>query len=81
MYKELLGQGFSMGLMMSIVSMGTLILQTSINSLGATVIAGHTAARKVSTFACMPCSTIASSLSVFVSQTMVLGYKKELIKE
>lgn len=80
LYKELLGQGFSMGLMMSIVSMGTLILQTSINSLGATVIAGHTAARKVSTFACMPCSTIASSLSVFVSQNNGAGLQERINK-
>lgn len=80
LYKELLGQGFSMGLMMSIVSIGTVILQTSINSLGSTVIAGHTAARKISTFACMPCSTIASSLSVFVSQNNGAGLQERIYK-
>lgn len=80
LYKELLGQGFSMGLMMSIVSIGTVILQTSINSLGSIVIAGHTAARKISTFACMPCSTIASSLSVFVSQNNGAGLQDRINK-
>lgn len=67
-YKELIGQGFSMGLMMSIVSTGTVILQSAINGLGYLVIAGHTAARKISTFAVMPCSTVSSSVSTFVSQ-------------
>lgn len=80
LYKELLGQGFSMGLMMSIVSIGTVILQTSINSLGSIVIAGHTAARKISTFACMPCSTVASSLSVFVSQNNGAGLQERINK-
>lgn len=68
LYKELLGQGFSMGLMMSIVSIGTVILQSSINSLGYLTIAAHTAARKISAFAVMPCSTISASVSTFVSQ-------------
>lgn len=67
-YRELIGQGMSMGLMMSIVSTGTVILQSAINGLGYLVIAGHTAARKISTFAVMPCSTISSSISTFVSQ-------------
>lgn len=57
-----------MGMMMSIVSVGTVILQSSINGLGYLIIAGHTAARKISTFAVMPCSTISSSISTFVSQ-------------
>ncbi|WP_044600119.1 MATE family efflux transporter, partial [Candidatus Stoquefichus massiliensis] len=47
LYKELAGQGFSMGFMMCIVSVGTVILQSSINELGYLVIAGHTTARKL----------------------------------
>ncbi|MGN0143717.1 MAG: MATE family efflux transporter [Clostridium sp.] len=68
LYSELLGQGFSMGFMLSIVSMGTVILQTSINSLGYLIIAGHTAARKLSSLCTMPIATISVSLSTFVSQ-------------
>lgn len=68
MYIELLSQGFSMGCMLSIVSLGTAILQSAINGSGYLTIAAHTTARKISAFACMPCSTIASALSVFVSQ-------------
>ena len=68
LYKELLGQGLSMGFMLSIVSTGTVILQTAINSLGYLIIAGHTAARKLFAFCMMPVSTISLSLATFVSQ-------------
>ena len=57
-----------MGFMLCIVSAGTVILQTSINNLGYLIIAGHTAARKLSSFCMMPASTIAISVSTFVSQ-------------
>ena len=50
LYKELLGQGFSMGFMSCIVSAGSVILQYGINNLGYLIIAGHTAARKLYMF-------------------------------
>lgn len=68
MYKELLGQGFSMGFMSSIVSAGSVILQYGINGLGYLVIAGHTAARKLYMFSCMPISAMGLAFSTFVSQ-------------
>ena len=68
LYRESLGQGFSMGFMLSIVSTGTVILQTAINNLGYLIIAGHTAARKLSGLCTMPIATISASLSTFVSQ-------------
>lgn len=68
LYVELIGQGLSMGLMLCIVSTGTVILQTAINNFGHLIIAGHTAARKLSAFCMMPAATIALSVSTFVSQ-------------
>ena len=68
LYKELLGQGFSMGFMSAIVSTGTVILQSAINNLGYLTIAGHTAARKVNSFCMMPVSVVGMALSTFVSQ-------------
>ncbi|WP_195986553.1 MATE family efflux transporter [Clostridium sp. D53t1_180928_C8] len=68
LYKELLGQGLSMGLMMAIVSSGTVILQTAINGLGYLTIAGHTAARKLNSFCIMPIVAMSQSVSTFVSQ-------------
>lgn len=68
LYKELLGQGFSMGLMSSIVSAGSVILQYGINNLGYLTIAGHTAARKIYMFFNMPFTSMALAISTFVSQ-------------
>ena len=68
LYKELLSQGLSMGIMLMVVSAGTVILQSSINGLGYLTIAAHTTARKISSFANMPCIALALSLATFVSQ-------------
>lgn len=68
MTKDLLGQGFSMGFMFSIVSIGTIILQSGINGLGTQIIAAHTAARKLMSLLCLPLSTLAASMATFVSQ-------------
>lgn len=68
LYKELLGQGFSMGFMSCIVSAGSVILQYGINGLGYLTIAGHTAARKLYMFFNMPFSAMAMAISTFVSQ-------------
>ena len=54
MINDLLGQGFSMGFMFSIVSIGTIILQSGINSLGTQIITAHTAARKLISLFCLP---------------------------
>lgn len=68
LYKELIGQGLSMGIMLMVVSAGTVILQSSINNFGYLIIAGHTTARKISSFANMPIIALSLSLSTFVSQ-------------
>lgn len=68
LYRDLAGQGLSMGLMISIVSTGTVILQTAINGLGYLTIAGHVAARKLNSFCVMPIATMSLALSTFVSQ-------------
>ena len=68
MYRELLGQGLSMGFMGSIVSAGSVILQYGINGLGYLIIAAHTAARKLYSFCSMPVITMGMAFSTFVSQ-------------
>ena len=57
-----------MGFMMSIVSTGTVILQSAINDFGYLIIAGHTTARKLNSFCAMPATAFAMALSTFVSQ-------------
>ncbi len=68
LYMEMLGQGFSMGFMNSIVSLGSVILQYGINGLGYLIIAGHTAARKIYMFSIMPIASMSLAFSTFVSQ-------------
>lgn len=73
LYMELVGQGLSMAVMMSIVYIGTIILQRAINNLGYLTIAAHTAARKLNGFCLMPAATIGAALSTFVSQNKGAG--------
>ena len=68
LYWDLFSQSISMGLMSSIVSAGSVILQYGINGLGTLVIAGHTAARKLFAFTDMPLTAMASACSTYVSQ-------------
>lgn len=65
---ELLAQGFAMGFMFSIVSVGTIILQSGINPLGTNIIAAHTAARKWFALLVLPLGTLGATTSTFVSQ-------------
>lgn len=65
---ELLTQGLAMGFMFSIVSVGTIILQSGINPLGTHIIAAHTAARKWFALLVLPLGTLGATTSTFVSQ-------------
>ena len=78
LYRELLGQGFSMGLMSCIVSAGSVILQYGINNLGYLIIAGHTAARKLYMFFNMPFIAMALGISTFVSQNKGANQKDRI---
>ena len=68
LYIDLLGQGTSMGLMMSIVSIGTVILQTSINALGSTIISAQTSARRIMVLALLPIIAMNATITTFTSQ-------------
>lgn len=68
MMKDLAGQGYAMALMGSIVSVGSIILQSGINGLGTKIIAGHVAARKVYALMNLPFISIGVALSTFIGQ-------------
>ena len=80
LYWELFSQSFSMGLMSSIVSAGSVVLQYGINGLGTLVIAGHTAARKLFSFTDMPVMAMAMAGSTFVSQNRGAGQPERIRK-
>lgn len=66
--------GISMGLMNSIVSIGSVILQSAVNGLGSVVIAGHTAARKISEMFMQPLVSIGIAATTFASQNLGAGH-------
>lgn len=71
--KELLLTGFSMGLMLVVVSIGSVALQSAVNSLGEQTIAAHTAARKIDEIFMMPLGTLATAAATFASQNFGAG--------
>lgn len=67
-YKMIITQGLAMALMLSVVSLSTLILQSGINSLGTTMIAGYMAGRKYLELFMMPGAALSMTAASFVSQ-------------
>ena len=72
-YKDLITQGLSMALMSSLVSSGSVILQSSINRFDTAIIAGHITARKIFELSIIPLITLGLSSSTFVSQNLGAG--------
>ncbi len=70
---DLYSTGLSMGLMLCIVSVGSIILQGAINGLGKDIIASHTLARKISEMFMLPYGTIGMASSAFISQNIGAG--------
>ena len=73
LYKNILTTGVSMGLMISLVNLGTLVLQSAINSFGPYVIVAHTAARKATSVYMLPNSVFGSALATFAGQNFGAG--------
>jgi putative MATE family efflux protein len=72
-YRELVSTGLSMGLMSCIVNIGTVVLQSAINSLGTDIVAAHTASRKVFDILNVMLYTIGLATTTFVSQNIGAG--------
>lgn len=73
LYKEMIGQGYSMAFMNGIVSAGSVILQSGINSVALSmnseyILGAHTTARKLYMFFNMPFTSMGIAISTFVSQ-------------
>ena len=77
---DLASTGLSMGLMYAIVSVGSVILQGAVNSLGTSTITAHTAARKIDDIFMLPLSTASMSASTFTSQNFGAG-KMDRVKK
>ena len=74
LYKQLLSTGISMGFMISFINLGSLALQTAINTFGTNIIVAHTAARKITSIFMLPFSVLGTTLATFCGQN--LGARK-----
>lgn len=77
---DLAGQGFSMALMGSIVSIGSIILQSGINGLGTEIIAGHVSARKIYAICNLPFISMGMAVASFIAQNKGAGQGKRILK-
>ena len=71
--KDLLSCGLSMGFMSSLVNLGTVALQTSINTLGTDIIVAHTAARKISELFMLIFIVFGTTMATFCGQNLGAG--------
>lgn len=72
--KVLCGMGVPMGLQYSITAIGSVILQTAVNTLGSVAVASVTASSKVSMFFCCPFDAMGSTMATYGGQNV--GAKK-----
>lgn len=80
MVKDLLAGGCSMGLMNSLISIGSVVLQSAINGFGTAIIVAHAAARKLSSLFMTPYIVLGSTMATYTSQNYGAG-KMNRVKE
>lgn len=69
----LCGMGIPMGLQYSITAIGSVILQTAVNSLGTIYVSSMTAATKLSCFFCCPFDALGSTMATYGGQNVGAG--------
>lgn len=69
----LLKSGVSMGMMQSLVSLGTVVLQSAINTFSTNVIVAHTGARKITEMLMLPFSVLGMTMATYCSQNRGAG--------
>lgn len=72
-YHKMITTGSSMAFMSSFVTLGTLALQTSINTFGTNIIVAHTAARKATSIFMLPFSVLGQTLATYCGQNLGAG--------
>lgn len=72
--RTLCGMGIPMGLQYSITAIGSVILQSAVNTLGSDAVASMTAGGKISMFFCCPFDALGSTMATYAGQNV--GAKK-----
>lgn len=83
LFKNMMSAGMAMAVINSIFSIGSIIMQGSINALGEDIIAAHLGSRKVAEMFMQPLVTIGTACSTFVGQNygaLKIGRIKASIK-
>lgn len=78
--KVLLNMGLPMGFQYSITAIGSVILQTSVNTLGSAAVAAMTAASKISMFVVCPFDALGSTMATYGGQNVGAGKLERLPK-
>ena len=74
LFKILFSMGVPMGLQYSVTAIGSVILQSAVNSLGSVMVASMTAAQKVGGFFCCPFDALGATMATYAGQNV--GAKK-----
>lgn len=74
MLKEILSMGIPSGVQNSVIALANVVVQSNINSFGATAVAGCGSYSKIEGFAFIPITSFALSMTTFIGQN--LGSKK-----
>lgn len=72
--------GFLMGFQMSVMCIGQLVMQASVNSLGTEAIAGYTAATKVDQLSVLVNNAFITAIAAYVAQNYGAGEKERIRK-
>lgn len=71
--KNLCNMGIPMGLQYSITAIGSVILQTAVNSLGSPAVAALTAGGRITNFCCCPFDALGSTMATYCGQCVGAG--------
>lgn len=71
--KELMGNGLSLGFISSFISIGSVLVQSALNSLGTLYVAANTAAGRVCQIFMQPLLTLGTAMTTFGSQNLGAG--------
>ncbi len=71
--RQLMSTGVSMGLMSSLVCLGTVVLQGAINSFGTAIIIAHGAARKITSIFMLPFGIFGMTMATYCGQCYGAG--------
>lgn len=80
MMKVLCAMGIPMGLQYSITAIGSVVLQTAVNSLGSMAVAAVAAGSKVTMFFCCPFDALGGTMATYAGQNVGAG-KMDRVKD